>query len=163
MNLIIIRPATEADEPDILKLLDTYMREDYFMSTGHLHRVITGIGIDGRYREPCKTYVAIYEEQIVGFGVVTPHADTLVNLFIHPDYRQQGLGKEMIKLLQPSRIRVKRNMADGDPLVFYEKLGYYKESDVEEGHITVLENETVLQPSLFSKAKTEQKGKPENE
>jgi len=156
MQLIIVRPATEEDEIQILELLDNYMRKDFFMTSGHLHRVITGFDIYGKYHLPCKTYIAIHNEQIIAFGVVTGQADTLINLFVHPDYRKQGLGKEMIKLLRPSKIRVKRDMADGDPLDFYINLGYnMTDVDGQDSHITVLENEEVLQPSLFSHAPKE--------
>ena len=50
--------------------------------------------------------------------------DSLIHLLVHPDCRGHGIGKEILKKLNPQVIRSKSDQSTGDPTGFYLRNGY---------------------------------------
>lgn len=88
MKTYSLRKGTPADLEKISELFDKYMRKDYFISSGHLQRLITGTGHywwNGS-QMPARVIIAEDGDTVIGCGIATPIADSLVNLFVHPEY-----------------------------------------------------------------------------
>jgi ribosomal protein S18 acetylase RimI-like enzyme len=112
-NGLIFRPATEKDLAKILAFTDIFLRKDYFL------------------RRP-----ELKEKQRIGSMLVVLDGDKLVawaamgkngalwNLLVHSKYRGRHIGETIVKELNPPLIRSKRDQSTGDPLAFYQKIGY---------------------------------------
>ena len=50
--------------------------------------------------------------------------DTLIHMLVAAPYRGKGIGKTILKMLNPSLIRSKIDQSTGDPTPFYESNGY---------------------------------------
>lgn len=77
-----------------------------------------------------RTFLCLEELEIIGWAVVEP-SDTLIHLLIAGNYRGQGIGRRMMDLLSPKFVRSKSNQSSGDPIGFYENLGYTKVCSVQ--------------------------------
>ena len=62
---------------------------------------------------------------VVGWAVKANN-DTLIHLLVSGPYRGKGIGKAMVLILQPKFVRSKSDQSTGNPIGFYEKLGYTK-------------------------------------
>ncbi len=72
-------------------------------------------------------------EQILGYGIVLRAIDSadLLNICIHPDRQQQGLGIQLfnhltqqLKILSVDTIFIEVRMSNESALLFYQKLGF---------------------------------------
>lgn len=112
---------------------------DFFFKKGHWH---------GLLRDPSAQVYAIawaptithHKQQLVGLAV-THEGTTLHNLYLDPFWRNQGLGSTVLQILEPETIRAKTDMVAGNPVPFYEQLGYkvIQEEQGKNGNITVLQ------------------------
>lgn len=66
--------------------------------------------------------------KLVGWAVRQRNG-SLIHLLVDTDYRGQGIGTHLLKLLEPLFVRSKFDQSTGDPLPFYEKHGYHKTTD----------------------------------
>lgn len=117
------RKGTPDDYEQIKTFVDTYLT-DYFMPESKIDTILTGG--DGKNRwsnKPSKVFLAFDKDNIVGL-IFMSNVGTLWNILIHPDYRKKGVGKELIALANPKKVRCKWNMSSGDPTEFYKKLGF---------------------------------------
>lgn len=94
-------------------------------------------------------YVAKIENKIVTCGAIGPYwgskeESSLFNIFVHPDYQKQGIGKKIVQTLEQDeyflrakRIEIPASMV-GIP--FYKKLGYEHKNgwlNFEDGHFAL--------------------------
>lgn len=122
---ITYRPASGPDLENIRNFVD-------FWLSGKAKRLgIPGSGTDcfipkGQQIDYLKyktTYIATYEEKIIGWSVKSKNK-TLIHLLIIPEYRGKGIGGHLLQILDPEFIRSKSDQSTGDPRKFYEKHGY---------------------------------------
>ncbi len=78
-----------------------------------------------KYIQKYETMLAFRGVFIVGWAV-KGHNEVLIHLLISGPYRGKGIGKAMISILLPRVIRSKKDQSTGNPIGFYEKLGYKK-------------------------------------
>lgn len=76
-----------------------------------------------KYVEKYETLLAFRGAAIVGWAVLEP-SGVLIHLLVAGHRRGQGIGKAMMLILRPKVIRSKSDQSTGDPIRFYEKLGY---------------------------------------
>jgi len=67
--------------------------------------------------------LALDDSTIVGWAVKTK-PNTLIHLLIAGNYRGQGIGREMVRIMAPDFIRSKVDQSTGNPKRFYTKLGF---------------------------------------
>lgn len=125
IRIITYRPASGNDLEDISKFVDFWLTggakrlgipgggKDYFVPKG---QQIT-------YLKYKTTYLATYEEKIVGWSVKSKNK-TMIHLLVCPEYRGKGVGGHLLEILDPIFIRSKSDQSTGDPLEFYKKHGY---------------------------------------
>lgn len=119
------RDAVLSDLADICKFTDWWLAgrgkakgvtgavNDYFISPGQ-HR---------KYIQKYRTLLALDGLKIVAWAVRQPNR-TLIHLLVADTYRNCGIGKMMMLILSPKVVRSKSNQSSGNPIGFYEKLGY---------------------------------------
>jgi len=122
---IIYRRARHSDLITIRKFVDWWLAgrakdagienagNDYFVTTkqhqGYIKNTIV--------------LLAIINEEIVGWGVKEKN-NVLIHLLVATTHRGRGIGKEMLRQLNPDIIRSKSDQQTGNPAEFYEKNGY---------------------------------------
>jgi len=123
--MIQYRRGKTEDLENIVTFIDSYLT-DYFMSKAKVNTILTGGDGSNRWSAvPSQVFLALDEEKIVGL-VFMSNKNVLWNILVHPEYRGKDIGKELINMSNPQKIRCKWNMSSGDPTAFYEKLGYGK-------------------------------------
>lgn len=130
---IEIRSASENDIPAILGFTDIFLRRDWVINTGYLlSNLKTG-----------EILLAWNCEKIVGIGVCKNKA--LYLLYVHPKYRSQKIGFKLIQKLKPEIIRARINQTTGNPVPYYERLGYKieVERDPKNRNICIMKKESV--------------------
>lgn len=75
------------------------------------------------------TWVCCDGYKIVGWAVVE-RSDTMIHLLVASNYRGKGIGTMLLSYLSPRFIRSKLDQSSGNPIGFYEKLGYRKVATV---------------------------------
>ncbi len=117
---ITYRKAIESDIELITSFLDSYLRKDYFVPKSKIHSLICG-----RYEtsKPDTVWLAFFNNIIVGLCFISRRG-TLWNILVHPEYRKNGIGTELIRISKPIKIRCKWNMSTGNPEKWYHDLGY---------------------------------------
>lgn len=76
--------------------------------------------------------LAFISTRLIGWAVRQKNG-SLIHLLVDPDFRGQGIGGHLLKILEPLLIRSKSDQSTGDPYPFYLKHGYEKTSDVRVG------------------------------
>jgi len=121
-KIIIIRCVVKDDFDNVTKFVDKWLSgralsegggNDYFV-TKNQHK---------SYFKNCHVFIALDGDKIIGWGV-KEKSNVLIHLLIDANYRNIGLGKRMMKAINPMIIRSKSDQQTGDPRKFYEKLGY---------------------------------------
>lgn len=132
--MINYRIATTEDLPAIIEFVDYWLSgraknqgvlnagNDYFISPRQ-HR---------KYINQYSVVVALERSTIVGWAV-KQHQQTLIHLLIAGNQRGRGIGKELLKSLDPRIIRCKTDQTTGDPTSFFEKHGYKRLSNIKIG------------------------------
>lgn len=122
---VTYKPASGDDLESISKFVDFWLTggakrlgipgggKDYFVPKG---QQIT-------YLKYKTTYLATYEEKIVGWSVKSKNK-TMIHLLVCPEYRGRGVGGHLLEILDPAFIRSKSDQSTGNPLAFYQKHGY---------------------------------------
>lgn len=72
-----------------------------------------------------RTFLCHDEFKLIGWAVVEP-SNTLIHMLVAGNYRNVGIGKSMMLILKPKVVRSKSDQSSGNPITFYEKLGYHK-------------------------------------
>ena len=133
-NLFInIRKAEEKDIPIILGFSDIFLRRDWIINKGYLmSNLKNGIIL-----------LAFNNDKIVGIGICKNKA--LYLLYVHPKYRSQKIGFKLIQKLKPEIIRARINQTTGNPVPYYERLGYKieVERDPKNRNICIMKKESV--------------------
>jgi len=93
--------------------------DDYFVTKQQHHY----------YLRHGSTWIAIKNKRIIAWGVKRPN-NVLYHLLIDGNCRGMGIGKKMLKLLNPDVIRSKTDQSTGDPSSFYEQCGYMPTSNI---------------------------------
>jgi len=124
---ITYRPATPDDLDDIVRFVDYWLSglarkeglqeggKDYFVPKGRHEGFIT--------KDSHNVLIAIDTNHIVGWAVTT-RKKSLIHLLISGEVRGQGIGKEMLHILDPDIVRSKIDQSTGDPSQFYLTQGY---------------------------------------
>lgn len=86
---------------------------DYFISKGQ-HK---------KYIVKYTTWLCFDALELIGWAVVEP-SGTLINILIAGKRRGDGIGRAMMDHIRPKFVRSKSDQSSGNPLGFYEKLGY---------------------------------------
>ncbi len=89
--------------------------DDCFISTSQHKKYIC------KYR----TLLCLSELEIIGWAVVEK-SGTLIHLIVDGSLRGKGIGKSMMGILKPKVVRSKSDQSSGNPIGFYERLGYRK-------------------------------------
>ena len=110
-----IRPALPSDLVPLQFFFDTALRRDYFLRRGQLEYLI-------RSRNH-RVLVAAIDSVLVGAAILT-RGTRLVNVLVHPSYRNLGIGRQLVQDSGAAEVRVKLDMSGGDPTGFYESLGF---------------------------------------
>jgi GNAT superfamily N-acetyltransferase len=106
--------ATENDIPEILGFTDIFLRRDWIINRGYcLSNLKNGIILLAKHGR----------DKIVGVAVAKKNR-TLYLLYVHPKYRSQKIGYKILQRLNPETIRARINQTTGNPVPYYERLGY---------------------------------------
>lgn len=124
-HIITYRPAALVDLPTITSFVD------FWLSGGAKRLKIAGAGADyfvphaqqKGYVTYKVTYLAFDQGNLIGWAVKSKN-QTLIHLLVHPDYRGKGVGKNLLKIIDPEFIRSKSDQSTGNPLKFYLKAGF---------------------------------------
>ena len=89
--------------------------DDYFITrrqhVNYLKRYYVMIAIDTK------------SNKLIGWAVMM-QSRVLIHLLVASNYRGKGIGKEIVKRLEPYIVRSKSDQSTGDPLEFYKKMNY---------------------------------------
>lgn len=127
--MLIYRDATLEDLKAVSRFTD-------FWLSGRGKRLGISGAVDDCFISPsqhkkyiCKytTFICLNSHELIGWAVVEP-SDTLIHLLVDGDYRGKGIGKSMVQILRPKVVRSKSDQSSGNPIGFYESLGYHKVS-----------------------------------
>jgi GNAT superfamily N-acetyltransferase len=72
-----------------------------------------------------RTFLCYHDFELIGWAVVEP-SNTLIHMLVAGNYRGQGIGTKMMVILNPRVVRSKNDQSSGNPIGFYETLGYHK-------------------------------------
>jgi GNAT superfamily N-acetyltransferase len=109
---IEIIKAEEKDIPIILGFSDIFLRRDWIINKGYLlSNLKNGIIL-----------LAFFNDKIVGIGICKNK--TLYLLYVHPKFRSRKIGSKLLQKLKPETIRARTNQTTGNPVPYYERLGY---------------------------------------
>ena len=109
--------AQEKDIPEILGFTDIFLRRDWMIKKQRLMH----------YVKNCRVLIVRSESRIIGIGICTKESCTLYLLYVHPKHRSKKLGFKLLQELKPQIIRARINQTTGNPVPYYEKLGYVVE------------------------------------
>ncbi len=110
---------------------------DFWLS-GRGKRVQAAGAVDDCFISPsqhkkyiCKyrTFICLEDLELVGWAVIEP-SGTMIHMLVSGRHRGNGIGRQMMKLLSPKLVRSKSNQSTGNPIGFYNRLGYHKVSTV---------------------------------
>lgn len=104
---------------------------DFWMGGYGKAEGIPGAGSDyfvprGRHEAYLRKYIvqiALVEGGIVGWAVLAKKG-VLIHLLVSPTFRRAGIGRKLVKILNPAIVRSKTDQKAGNPAKFYHKLGY---------------------------------------
>lgn len=110
------RKARYCDIDELIKFVDYEMsRRDCFV-TAVRHRY---------YIKHYTVILAICSKRIIGWAV-KQRDGTMIHLLVAKEKRSMGIGRNLVEMLDASRVRSKCDQKTGDPRLFYKRLGYVK-------------------------------------
>ncbi len=134
---IIIRDAAERDIPEIFEVR-TSVRENHLSTEqmaeiGITHQTI----LEAIHKEPC-IWVALKDNQIVGFSMVDAAEACLFAAFVRPEHEGQGIGRLLVERAEARLFETSQSIwlhTDGSSRAagFYEKLGWKRTSLWQDG------------------------------
>jgi len=95
-----------------MAFVDIYLRRDWMVPRRFLAYEISRGSV----------YIAETGTILIAWAVCND--GRLWNLLVHPKYRGQRIGGAFMEHLKPHMIHSKSDQSTGDPIQFYEKLGY---------------------------------------
>lgn len=125
--MIIYRDATIDDLKEVSRFTD-------FWLSGRGKRVKAPGAVDDCFISPSqhkkyilkyRTLMAIDNFELIGWAVLEP-SGTLIHLLVAGNRRNEGIGQAVMSILTPKFVRSKFDQSSGNPIGFYEKLGYRK-------------------------------------
>ena len=129
---MVIRRATLKDLETICSFTDFWLAgrgksqgisgavDDYFISSGQ-HK---------KYIVKYATWQCVCNSRLLCWAVVEP-SGTMINMLVDGNLRGKGIGRALMAKVRPKFIRSKSDQSSGNPIGFYEKLGYRKVSRVQ--------------------------------
>ncbi|GAI70036.1 unnamed protein product [marine sediment metagenome] len=128
------RLANESDLPAIVSFVDFWLKGEGLADKvpGSAHDYFVPAGRHLKYVTKYTTLLALLENCIIGWAVKT-HKGVLIHLLVAGTFRNQGIGSQLLKSLDPTQIRSKMDQSAGDPAEFYENLGYVKSPGPSQG------------------------------
>lgn len=127
---LLLYECVEEDYLAVQEWLDRHLRGDYLFKRGHLKNIIT---------RPTATLYAILLDGIYCGTVIVYAGSVLHNIMVAEEFRGLGIGEAVIRFLAPAVIRAKTNMVAGDPVPFYQRMGYQPVAqDAQRPHIVVM-------------------------
>lgn len=127
---LTLQDCQECDYLAVQEWLDRHLRGDYLFKKGHLLSII---------RRPTSKLYAILLDGMYCGTIVYYNGSVLHNIMIAEEFRGLGIGEACIRHLEPQLIRAKTNMQAGDPVPYYQTLGYKPDHcDPERPHIVVM-------------------------
>lgn len=131
---ITIEQCGPEDLEPMLDRLETLLHEDYFFRRKHFNAILV--------RENAQVWAIRVDEDFAAIAI-TYNGSTLQNLYVHPEHRRQGIGAAVLAYLNPTLVRAKANMSQGNPVPFYELLGYRTVgADAKKPHIVLMSKPT---------------------
>lgn len=128
------RPALRGDLIPLQFFLDAFLRKDVFIRRGMLEELVRG-----PYH---RVWIAEIGCVLVGVAITT-HGTRLINVLVHPAYRNLGIGRALIAASGATEVRAKLDMSSGDPRPFYEAVGFARTHEYnEKGNIEILRRPT---------------------
>lgn len=127
IDMLNYRKAKIEDLNDVSRFVDWWLsgRGKAKGVIGAVNDCFISKGQHSKYILKYTTLLCLEGKEIIGWAVVE-RSNTLIHLLIKGDKRGLGIGKAMMKILQPKYIRSKLDQSTGNPILFYEKLGYKK-------------------------------------
>ncbi len=125
--MVLYRDATIEDLKAVSRFTD-------FWLSGRGKRVKAFGAVDDCFISPSqhKKYIRKYRTLlcfdvfwIIGWAVVEP-SGTLIHMLVAGNRRGKGIGKKMMRILDPKCVRSKNDQSSGNPIGFYKRLGYCK-------------------------------------
>ncbi len=131
---IKFRIANESDIPAIVSFVDFWLKGQGIPAKipGSAHDYFVPAGRHPKYVTRYITLLALLENDIIGWAVKT-HKGVLIHLLVAGTFRNEGIGSEMLELMDPETIRSKMDQSAGNPADFYRKRGYTRSSDPPQG------------------------------
>ncbi len=123
--MMIYRLATLKDLDPICRFVDFWLSgrgkaqgysgavNDYFISKGQ----------QKKYIKKYTTWICMDGPDLIAWAVLEP-SGTMISLLVAGSRRGEGIGKAMMSSIKPQFIRSKSDQSSGNPIGFYEKLGY---------------------------------------
>jgi putative acetyltransferase len=125
---ILIRPLAIEDMDKILRLQTSALR---ILSAGYSDRQIESlVRSQGTARSAGDEvgYVAVCEQQIVGFGLVQVSLECIAGIYVHPDFTRCGVGTRLLlaleKLSRSRKITTMYVLSSLAAVDFYRANGY---------------------------------------
>ncbi len=133
---ILIRPLAIEDTDKILEIQTRALR---ILSIGYNDRQIESlVRSQGSARyggtRPAGSagdevgYVAVWEQQIVGFGLVQANLDCIAGIYVHPGFTRRGVGTQLLlaleKLSLETKVRTIYVLSSMAAVDFYRANGY---------------------------------------
>jgi len=141
LAITVERCGPEDLEP-MLDRLETLLHEDYFFRRKHFAAILA--------RPQAAVYAIRVDDDFSAIAIVYD-GSILQNLYVHPEHRRLGVGQAVLKHLNPSVIRAKGNMSQGNPVPFYEAQGYHAVAPAPgKPHILLMEKNTPATPTPAS-------------
>ncbi len=123
--------AIEGDAPIVSDFIDAHLRDDVYIPEKRIRDMIT--------RPTSQCWLVLVDQQFAGVCFVRDGSEVYL-MFLAPWARGQGVGKEVIRRLQPKTVRVNTLASAGDLSRFYATNGYrLKASDLKKPHVHLYE------------------------
>lgn len=122
---ILYRDATLTDLKAVCKFTDWWLagRGKRVGVAGALNDYFISPSQHTRYIQKYRTLLAFQDFKIIAWAVLQPDF-TLIHLLVAADYRSCGIGQAMMFILSPKVVRSKSNQSSGNPIGFYQRLGF---------------------------------------